>query len=362
MTALSWPTLIYNEYMWTKIKMIRNERKALAAIGMLWARYAGDIPPTLGAKSAHILDIKKAARALSNYEWAEIVKDYVNHSKGVITAEMMDAALAMRSSAELAITKVNPMAFQMIPFHHVPDEALRHIADTKFLDTSLSAWSGKLEKNMLKGLATEFTIGMAAGEGMDMIASRLMHSFDMGRTSAVRMSRTAIQAAANEARNKVHQANAHLIKSEIFTATLDTATCPICGGYDGTEYKMGSSKPYAPVHPGCRCSYIPRMKSAKELGLGPLEAPPWERESMDGAVPESLHYPKWFMQQEESRQREILVMQYSNKKADAWFAGEWKPSFLEQGGVMRGFRDCSAETIRVLAEAEMTFREAINAC
>jgi hypothetical protein len=100
------------------------------------------------------------------------------------------------------------------------------------------------------------------------------------------------------------------------------------------------------------------MKSAAELGLGDIQLPAGVRESMDGAVPDTLHYPEWFKQQDAIRQREIITLQFSKKKAAEFDAGTWKPPFWEQEAV--AFKDYSPDTKRVLIESELKFREAIK--
>lgn len=102
--------------------------------------------------------------------------------------------------------------------------------------------------------------------------------------------RTATMHVSNAAREALYQANADIIKGYQYVATLDADDCIVCGAYDGTGYGLDEARPSLPLHPHCRCLYVPVLKSWQELGIALKEAPAGTRASMDGQVPENETY------------------------------------------------------------------------
>lgn len=109
------------------------------------------------------------------------------------------------------------------------------------------------------------------------------------RRAAV-LARTATMHVANQAREAYFEANADLIEGYQRVETLDGDTCLICGADDGHVYKPGESRPALPAHANCRGTYVPVMKSWRDLGIDRDEVPPGTRASMDGQVPENQTY------------------------------------------------------------------------
>lgn len=102
--------------------------------------------------------------------------------------------------------------------------------------------------------------------------------------------RTATMHASNAARESFYQDNTDLIKGYQYVATLDADACLVCGAYDGRVYGLDEPRPDLPLHPNCRCLYVPVLKSWEELGIALKEAPPGTRASMDGQVPANETY------------------------------------------------------------------------
>ena len=44
-------------------------------------------------------------------------------------------------------------------------------------------------------------------------------------------------------------------------------TCLRCAALDGTVYKLDEKKPQMPLHPRCRCIWLPETKTFRELGV-----------------------------------------------------------------------------------------------
>ena len=195
----------------------------------------------------------------------------------------------------------------LLPYHEIPEAAYKEMITTPFLGSTLEAWSNTLTTDYLSGMATEYALGIAAGESIATMARRMGKQFDLPSYRSRAMARTAVQAAANRMQDRVYRANEHLISGYKFVATLDVRTCPECGGYDGNEYGKHEGRPSIPIHLQCRCNYTPVMKSAKELFGVDVEMSPGLRASMDGGVPAAVKWDKWIKRPENQEKLEAFL-------------------------------------------------------
>lgn len=325
----NWATNIYSNLVWAKVQLIRREMALSAGIGLRWYKLVDDIPFAIG-QVPDFPSVNMQATWLTSNEIKKLFFDFIEVSANEIGAEMAETEAFMLGKAYQAFKDKAPWLDALIPYNNPPASDYGDILSVEFLGTSLDAWKKTLEASpdLLPAMRGEFIAGMQAGESMPQIAKRIAKAGGIARRSAMGMARTAVQAAANDTLNRVYRANGDIIKGYTFTATLDTRTCPICGGYDRRRYSSHSTRPGVPVHPSCRCLYTPIVKSLSQLGLGPAEIPDakW-RASMDGKAPATMDYGEWFKQQDPARQINIL----GNKRWKMWKAGEWMPRFLEQG-------------------------------
>jgi len=101
------------------------------------------------------------------------------------------------------------------------------------------------------------------------------------------------------------EANSDIVKGVQVVATLDTRTCETCMAEDGKVYNVGEGV-RSPLHPGCRCTITPILKSWQELGIPAKDIDAGTRASMDGQVPASMTYGEWLEGQPRDVQDEAL--------------------------------------------------------
>lgn len=130
--------------------------------------------------------------------------------------------------------------------------------------------------------------------------------------------RTAVSHTAGFTRDRFFEQNGDLVKAQVWTATLDSRTSPICVLRDKKQYTPKS--PYKPIghnypwlggpgraHWGCRSTATPVLRSWKELGGADLPSfDSTTRASMDGQVPADLSFGSWLKRQSAARQDEVL--------------------------------------------------------
>lgn len=150
----------------------------------------------------------------------------------------------------------------------------------------------------------QIMIGLSAGEGIDAIVNRVRGTrarrYADGALHASRrhletMVRTAVAGVSDNVRQATFEANRDLVKAVVFVATLDLKTCPHCGDLDGRTYPLDGG-PRVPIHPNCRCSRAPVVRSWKELGFELKDIPEGMRASMDGQVPATVTFAEWIEQ------------------------------------------------------------------
>lgn len=140
---------------------------------------------------------------------------------------------------------------------------------------------------------------------------------EIDRRGAEAVVRTAVGHTASFTRDRFFEGNADLVKSQVWTATLDSRTSEGCRIRDGKQYEPVS--PYKPIghklpwlggpgrlHWQCRSTAVPVVKSWAELGLDIGEARASTRASMDGQVPEDTTFASWIKRQPAARQDQVL--------------------------------------------------------
>lgn len=124
----------------------------------------------------------------------------------------------------------------------------------------LSEWAANMEAEDLRRIHAAIQTGMIAGEGSATIARRVIGTADLNHMDAVTqmtrrqveaITRTAVAHVANGARDEFMRENADIVTQEVYVATLDARTTPVCRAHDGKVYPLGLG-PRPPLHFQCR--------------------------------------------------------------------------------------------------------------
>lgn len=206
-------------------------------------------------------------------------------------------------------------------------------------------WWGRQAAGLAEKFADEMRKGIALGEPNGELIKRVRGTktvrglMDISRSSAERLVRASVQAAANAGREATYAKNDDLIAAVRWHATLDTRTTPMCLVRDGLRYTPVDHEPIdhdvpwlegpGKLHWGCRSTSIPVLKSWRELGIDADEIPRTTRASMDGQVPDDTTFESWLKKQSEARQDTVL----GAGKADLWRSGKIElRDLLDQNG------------------------------
>lgn len=108
--------------------------------------------------------------------------------------------------------------------------------------------------------------GIAEGRSPNDIAGDIEDQVDIGITRARTLARSEIMSAHAEASlNSFREAGIEGVSvlAEFATAE-DDAVCPECEDLEGKEFNLDEAEGMIPVHPNCRCTFIPVVQDVEE--------------------------------------------------------------------------------------------------
>ena len=231
------------------------------------------------------------------------------------------------------------------------------VSDVLIRGAASKDWWSRQAAGLADKFADQMRSGMALGEANGKLIERVRGKtgqpgiMNLARSSAERLVRASVQAAANTAREATYDENADLISALEWSATLDTRTSPWCIVRDGLKYTpkehrpMGHTVPWlegpGKIHWGCRSTSVPVLKSWRDLGIDEDEIPETTRASMDGQVPAAMTFEQWLKKQSVARQDTVLGV----GKAQLWRDGKIQfRDLLDQNG-----RPLTTEELRAKA-------------
>lgn len=190
----------------------------------------------------------------------------------------------------------------------------------------LAQWLRRYQVNDQRRIMDEIRQGLVFSETPTEISRRIFGTRALNGTDGAReitrngaqtLAQTATAAIANGVYQELYGQNKRIIKSEIYVATLDSRTTPICRSLDGQTFKVNDG-PIPPVHFNCRSVRAPVI-DGRRLGNRPANAATerqlrglrgaQRRAALDklvGRVPAETTYQQWLGQQTASFQNEVL--------------------------------------------------------
>lgn len=139
------------------------------------------------------------------------------------------------------------------------------VTERPFEGRLLRDWARKIRRDDVERIHGQVRIGIVRGEGAADIARRVVGTVrlrgrngatEVTRRDAAALVRTAANHFANQARQQWVAANPGLVGRELYVATLDVRTTPVCGALDGEVFPAGEG-PVPPVHYSCRSTRVP---------------------------------------------------------------------------------------------------------
>lgn len=195
-----------------------------------------------------------------------------------------------------------------------------------FENEVLKQWLATFRANDRRRMMDEIRQGLLFFESPTQIARRIFGTRAAGgadgtreitRRGAQTLAQTATSAVSNAARQEVYKKNKRVIPRELYVATLDSRTTPICRSLDGETFQTGEG-PIPPVHFNCRSIRVPVVNGRKlstrpaiattERQLRGLRGAARARavDKAVGRVPAETTYQQWLGRQSAAFQDEVL--------------------------------------------------------
>lgn len=211
----------------------------------------------------------RAIAAIRSESWKKSAQLWRDEMRALIEAEPQFLAVALGTVAPVLLDLNLP-----------PVDTLRALVTSHpFEGRTLRQWSNQIARADIQRIEQQIRIGVVQGEPTDEIARRVVGSVrqrgrdgvtEVTRRQAQAITRTAVNAFANVAKRQFYEANRDVFDEEIYVATLDNRTTPICRSLDGNRYPIGEG-PIPPLHFNCRSLRVASI-NGEAIGSRPAKA------------------------------------------------------------------------------------------
>ncbi len=254
---------------------------------------------------------------------AEINRSTFAEINALVRKELVGLAIGETSFIAGVLSTSLPVIFE--PVLPTP-KTLRGIVFARpFERRILRDWLRSYEVNDRRRMMDEIRQGLVFDETPTQISRRIFGTEALGGTDGVReitrrgsqaLAQTATAAITNAARSALYARNPS-IRREVYVATLDSRTTPICQSLDGDIFPKNEG-PFPPLHINCRSLRAPVVdgrklgrrpaNAATERQLRGLRGPARRRavEKLVGTVPAETTYTQFLRRQNAAFQDEVL--------------------------------------------------------
>lgn len=136
-------------------------------------------------------------------------------------------------------------------------EGVAQAAALRWLRMHLRIAASEVNRATVESIARQLAEGFEKGEGIDVIAGRVESVFEQAsRSRALKIARTETISAAAEGAIRGYDESG-VVKEVQFLTAMDERVDPDCEALDGRVFSLSESRGIIPVHPNCRCTWIP---------------------------------------------------------------------------------------------------------
>ncbi len=136
-------------------------------------------------------------------------------------------------------------------------QSVAQAAALTWLRTHLRLAASEVNRTTVEAIARQLAEGFEKGEGVDVIARRVEGVFEQATKSrALKIARTETISAAAEGAIRGYEESG-VVKEVQFLTAMDERVDGDCDALEGQVFSLGESRGIIPVHPNCRCTWIP---------------------------------------------------------------------------------------------------------
>jgi SPP1 gp7 family putative phage head morphogenesis protein len=242
----------------------------------------------------------------------------------LVRSELLALARGEAATAAALIQAELPVILAL----SIPDaRALRSVVFARPMQNRiLRDWLSQYEAQDRRRFMDQIRQGLLFNETPTQIGRRIFGTRRLGGADGVReitrrgaqtLAQTASAAVFNGTLQELYRQNARIVRREVYTATLDSRTTPICRSLDGKVFERGKG-PIPPIHMNCRSVRVPVVDgrgigtrpadASTEQALAGLRGPARRRRvsQLVGQVPADTTYQQWLTRQTAAFQNEVL--------------------------------------------------------
>ena len=207
-------------------------------------------------------------REIRRTAWAKVTPMWLGAMREIARAEPEFVAALLKSVVPVQLEPTLPSA-----------QVVRSLVSSRpFEGKVMKEWADELAVADVRRIEAQIRIGVVQGEDIPTISRRVVGTQSLGgangatavtRRNAEAITRTAVNHYSNQARREFFLENEDLFDDELYVATLDAVTTPICRSLDGETFDVGEG-PIPPLHYNCRSTRVATM-DGKVIGQRPLK-------------------------------------------------------------------------------------------
>jgi SPP1 gp7 family putative phage head morphogenesis protein len=261
-------------------------------IGLLQlsARIRDRVIAVLNATEAEVVDKivsrlanHEAFRGIGDQRRVQVLRRIINNIRGaawdeannIWVEEITAVARADSRFAAMILNTTAPVILDLTALSS--DDVDKILRQQPFEGRVLREWAKKQKTDDLARIQAQIRIGMIQGETSRQIASRIVGTTrrrNSGVTGTTRrnmeaVTLTAINFVSNASRREFYAQNKNILSTELFVATLDSRTTPICRSFDGDVFPIAEG-PLPPLHFRCRSLRV-ALLNGQILGNRPFK-------------------------------------------------------------------------------------------
>ena len=219
----------------------------------------------------------------------EFCEEVLAGAEMTVTGQIDEAFVA---AAEASLQNYNTMLgfngelVNFSPASMTAEQVKSWFGDTPLGGQLLGGWVDKafgegVRKSVLAAVQKCGVMGLGyPGVTKKILQTALDEGMALTRREAITIGRTFVQTANVQAQMAVYRAHEDLLSGYRWCSILDTGVCARCGALDGAFYKKDEQRPLMPLHPRCRCLWLPVVKGDELKGDLEKAARPWLRREL----------------------------------------------------------------------------------
>lgn len=225
--------------------------------------------PNQNFTARRLRTLERSIREIRQQAWKEV--------REVWFQEMVELSKSEPEFLRMAMQTVSPVALNLALPTTATLTAL--VREKPFEGRVLRTWAADIERADLKRITDQVKIGIVQGEGAAAIARRIVGTArlrgvdgvtQITRRNAAAITRTMVNHYSNQAKRLFYMENSDVFDEELYVATLDSRTTPICRSLDGERFAVGEG-PVPPLHFACRSVRV-AILDGEVLGRRPTKS------------------------------------------------------------------------------------------